>query len=98
MRQGWEEALSSRWDKGMLFAIFLSGISVISGMAQAKDPDSATCSSHAVVNGIRHQPTTAEMEMAESLCGISDPVDTAPTIGAVIDGLSRELLEQSQRN
>ena len=82
-----------------LFASFLYAFSSISGVAQAAGPLSAAagCSSHAVVDGIRHQPTTAEMEMAESLCGISDPVDTSPTVGAVVDGLSHELVEQSPR-
>ena len=83
-----------------LFASFLYAFSSISGVAQAAGLVSApaACSSHAVVNGIRHQPTTEEMEMAESLCGISDPVDTSPTLGAVVDGLSADLMEQLPRD
>jgi hypothetical protein len=92
--------LSRLSDKLIPLAGFLCAICSISAVAQASDVGSAAaaCSSHAVVNGIRHQPTTAEMEMAKSLCGISDPVDTSPTIGAVVDGLSHDLMEQSPRD
>jgi hypothetical protein len=61
--------------------------------ARAQDEArSRACGQHSVVNGIHHQPTTADIEAAQTLCGITSPVDTAPEFGAMIDEINSTLL------
>jgi hypothetical protein len=81
----------------VLVAGLLNAFVCAFGVVQVDDLGSAAvaCNSYPIVGGLRHQPTTAEMEIAESSCGISDPVDTAPAIGAVVDRLSHDLMAQS---
>jgi hypothetical protein len=83
-----------------LFACLLNAFVGTFGIVQVSDLGSAAvaCNAYPIVGGLRHQPTRAEMEIAESSCGISDPVDTAPAIGAVVDRLSHDLMAQSPRD
>jgi hypothetical protein len=73
------------------FATTITVVAIAASPAAAQTLGIAGCGQHAVVNGIRHQPTTAEIESAQSLCGVSSPVDTDPAFGAAIDELYRDL-------
>ena len=53
---------------------------------------SLACGQHSVVNGIHHQPTMADIKSAQTLCGVTSPVDTAPEFGALIDEINNTLL------
>ena len=90
LKQIW---LSSIFSTSLLFAAAASPAA-----AQAFAFGPAACGQHSVVDGIRHQPTTAEIESAQSLCGVSSPIDTSPAYGAVIDGLNRELQDEESRD
>jgi hypothetical protein len=60
---------------------------VVPAHATASEASRITRTQHPIVNGIRHQPTTAEMMQT----GRSDLVDTSPEVGAKIDKLTQEL-------
>jgi hypothetical protein len=85
-----------RWLSSIATASLLCAIAASPATAQALDR--AACAQHTVTNGIHHQPTTADIESAQSVCGISDPVDTSPAIGALIDEINNELLGEESRN
>lgn len=74
---------------GLLYALVAS-----TAAAQVPVPKPTACRQQSVVNGTRHQPTTAEIESAQSACGVSSPVDTSPAYGALIDELYRELQDE----
>ena len=77
-----------------LFCLFLLVPTAASADA-ASNPTSRSCSQHAVVGGLAHQPTKSDIEAALAICRVPDPVDTSPAVGRIIDELNDRLLGQA---
>jgi hypothetical protein len=90
--------LKQIWLSSIVSISLLCAAAASPAAARAIAFDPAACSQHSIVGGIRHQPTTADIESAKSLCGVLSPVDTLPAYGAAIDELNRELQDEGPRN